>query len=97
MHPQLCLLVHVIDLVKTIIVLGDHRYDETFAPLTDTVYYDQRYRRMRDTILGKYQVDDTLLNQLKERWHLPHCQIVCATDGGLKDKVGTSSYAFFSG
>ena len=32
---------------------------------------------------------------LQSRWNQPNCSIVCATDGGLKDQVGTSSYAIF--
>ena len=46
-------------------------------------------------VLGKYRINHSQMNKLKLHWQTAHTTIVCATDGGLKDKVGTSSYAFF--
>ena len=44
-------------------------------------------------ILGVYRTEEALLNQLHQRWDSADCTIICAMDGGLKDRVGTSSYA----
>ena len=46
-------------------------------------------------VIGEYRINTSQMNKLKLHWQTAHTTIVCATDGGLKDKVGTSSYAFF--
>lgn len=52
-------------------------------------------RLVEERILGQYTVEDAGLQQLRDQWENGHCHMVCATDGGLKEKVGTSSYAIF--
>ena len=45
--------------------------------------------------MGKFNINRTLLEELNNKWHQAECTIVCATDGGLKNCIGTSSYAIF--
>ena len=40
-------------------------------------------------------MDSGLFSELQQMWHGTNCVLICATDGGLKDQVGTSSYALF--
>ncbi len=35
------------------------------------------------------------LDRLKDKWHQQDCRLVCATNGALKDSIGSSSYAIF--
>ena len=42
-----------------------------------------------------YIVDDDKLEELQKEWHSTNLKLICATDGGLKDGIGISSYAFF--
>ena len=46
-------------------------------------------------IIGQWNKDTTNLAKLKQQWKTQECKIICATDGGLKDGVGTSSYTIF--
>ena len=46
-------------------------------------------------VLGEYQVHQQQMDKLKLNWQTADTTIICATDGGLKDQVGTISYAFF--
>ncbi len=57
--------------------------------------YDERKEAMEQKVLGTYSTNTDLLQELRNRWLTEDCQIVCATDGGLKDGIGTSSYAIF--
>ncbi len=57
--------------------------------------YQRRQQTAADNVLGKYDKNEMLLEDLKAKWHQTDCHLVCATDGGLKDGIGTSSYAFF--
>ena len=57
--------------------------------------YSIRQQQAEQNVLGNFQVDQALLHRLQQVWHSTDCKLVCATDGGLKDSVGTSSYALF--
>ena len=46
-------------------------------------------------MIGKYTIDSQLMSDLHNIWNNRDTTVVWATDGGLKDKVGTSSYALF--
>ena len=52
-------------------------------------------KRIERDIIGKWNKDKTNLEKLKQQWKTQECKIICATDGGLKDGVGTSSYTIF--
>ena len=57
---------------------------------------EQRYQRSVEAqILGKYTLDEVGLTQLQQQWNNGTCKLIGATDGGLKHKVGTSSYAIY--
>ena len=49
----------------------------------------------RASVLGIYEINQNQMAKLEQQWHTPQNIIVVATDGGLKDQMGTSSYAFF--
>ena len=47
-------------------------------------------------MLGKCTINQNQMNKLEQQWHTSQNNIVVlATDGGLKDDMGTSSYALF--
>ena len=50
---------------------------------------------MEESVIETYTIDSSLIEEFKEQWKTAECTIVCATDGGLKDKIGTSSYGIF--
>ena len=50
---------------------------------------------LKDQVIGRFHVDTAQLENLLEQWHDKGFKLFAATDGGLKDMVGTSSYAFF--
>ena len=65
------------------------------ARVNTTTIYDRRKKLMEHNVLGNYKIDEQLLQNLHTKWKDDEVQLVCATDGGLKDGVGTSSYAIF--
>ena len=83
--------IQVIEGARYLIVVDIEQYTTIN---TDEVVQDDN-AGIVDGIIGKYEVDETQLEELHSGWHNPECQIVAATDGGLKDRKGTSSYAFF--
>ena len=60
---------------------------------TQTEYFTQNntVRNPR----GQFTVVAKQMDFLQARWHQADCKLICATDGGLKDKMGTSSYVIF--
>ena len=90
--PRSCLPVYVIDMIKSLIVLDDHRTESEPVRKLETIY-DERRNILVNNVLGKYQVNEALLHKLQGSWNESGVQLVCATDGGLKNCVGTSSYA----
>ena len=57
--------------------------------------YDKRKGLMERNVLGNYRIDENQLQALQNQWIYDDCHLICATDGGLKEGVGTSSYAIF--
>ena len=57
--------------------------------------YQVRRQIAETNVVGRYDSNDGFLKKLEAQWHHIDCTLVCATDGGLKDGIGTSSYAFF--
>lgn len=55
----------------------------------------QRPMTMEQQIRGRYKENEAQMVQLREAWYQQECHIVGATDGGLKNMMGTSSYAAF--
>jgi len=91
--PQGCVPVRVIDALRYLLVLGQApdklggNRSRQVNNTNSTIYEDQ--------VVGKYQIDDRQMDKLKQLWGTQNLELVAATDGGLKDKVGTSSYALF--
>ena len=50
---------------------------------------------LEDEILGTYEEHAPYLQKLEGMWHDRECSLVGATDGGLKDKIGSSSYVLY--
>lgn len=46
-------------------------------------------------IIGQYKINENKLAELQLQWNTSECRIIGATDGGLKDHKGTSSYTIF--
>lgn len=43
-------------------------------------------------VKGRFKINQGQLDKLKSQWHNEECKVIVATDGGLKDAVGMSSY-----
>ena len=84
----------MIELSQSLLVPNeaDGRQCETIQP--NTVFLTTREISQKQ-VLGEYRIDHYQMNKLKLNWQTAHTTIICATDGGLKDEAGTSSYAFF--
>ncbi len=91
--PEGCRPTKVIETSSYIIALTGSGYN----PVPEIVGHDTSYRwtETQQLVLGQYEINDELLGQLGKQWHQVDNLIVCATDGGLKDSIGTSSYAMF--
>ncbi len=92
--PGYCTPVSVIEAANYIVVLHSNSQSSREFGLPQDIY-TRRQRTMERHVLGNYRIDDTLFHQLQSIWQSTDCKLLCATDGGLKDSVGTSSYAFF--
>ena len=54
------------------------------------------FHEVRETeIVGVFDMNGPALQRLKEEWQKEKCKIVCGTDGGLKNGIGTSGYAIY--
>ena len=96
------LVVHSLPLHHTPVqVISTSRYivareDSSTQPVPAVMpLYDQRKRYIEQQVLGTFHVNSDGLDRLQEEWQQQECRLVCATDGGLKDCIGSSSYAFF--
>ena len=91
--PLNCTPVQVIASTEFLIVLTEDRVEGGNSCQPNI--YSIRQQQAEQQVLGKFQVDHVLLHRLQQVCHSKDCTLVCATDGGLKDFVGTSSYALF--
>ena len=57
--------------------------------------YKLREEISETQVIGKFEINSSLLEELEAKWQRVDCTLVSATDGGLKDNIGTSSYAIF--
>ena len=48
-------------------------------------------------ILGRFEINPQELQRLTLEWHQQPMALLCGSDGGLKDNIGTSGYALYSG
>ena len=85
--------VTVIESTRYLIVMGKGQENDRME-ISSSVSISQR-QRMVEYVMGIFEINLSLIDELKAVWHEEDTTIVCATDGGLKDQVGTSSYAFF--
>ena len=93
MIPKHCHPVRVIEATNYIVFMEDNLGCPVELHPKD--WYRERQIQMEETVRGKYTVDSQLLLELEQKWHSPDTVIVGATDGGLKEHIGTSSYAIF--
>ena len=91
--PPKCTPVQVIASINYLIVTMDTAREPPGCYGLDI--YKKRQKTAEVRVIGQYDMNAVLLQQLKQTWHGEDCKLVCATDGGLKDMVGTSSYAIF--
>jgi len=45
--------------------------------------------------VGQFEIDMSELRLLISEWKLGQCSLVCGTDGGLKESIGTSGYVVY--
>ena len=86
-------LVQVIESSTYLLVLDGHKVKPYIIGATD-IYLKQQ-QKIIENVLGTYCEYRGYVDNLRQNWHSPTLKIICAIDGGLKDSVGTSSYAFF--
>ncbi len=92
--PKFCTPASVIEATKYLLILTDESIGGSIYRDAKGLY-GVRQQQLHAQIMGQYVTDDHLLQELHSKWHQPECTVVCATDGGLKDQTGTSSYAIF--
>ncbi len=68
---------------------------EVFSNFDDNCPLENKQEVARKQVVGTYEFNETQLQKLAQRWHQSDNKIIAATDGGLKDAMGTSSYAVF--
>ena len=94
--PAQCVPAPVIELSQHLIVKTDELAER--LSLVESNLLDVRKikkTQWRSQVVGKSRTDQSQLSSLETQWKADTCTIICATDGSLKDTVGTSSYAFF--
>ena len=47
-------------------------------------------------VVGQFEINLRVAKELQRRWHSQECALVCGTDGGLKDGIGTSGYTIYT-
>ena len=92
--PTNCIPVQVIESVTYLIVLDGH-YDPRQEMLPIETLYQKRQRNVEQNVLGIYTMDEHREQLLKQEWGTNGLELECATDGGLKDSMGNSSYAVY--
>ena len=58
-------------------------------------YWPRIASALEEEILGTYVEHAPYIHKLEDQWHNSVCSLVGATDGGLKDTIGSSSYALY--
>ena len=92
--PPDCFPVKVISTTSYLVVVNE--MDNQRLEFTPAVgIYSRRQHICKQNVIGQYQLNTDAVERLKCKWHQPECRIVCATDGGLKDQIGSSSYGIF--
>ena len=43
-------------------------------------------------VVGQFEIDKQEIQNLKQKWHSEMVTLLCGTDGGLKDGIGTTGY-----
>ena len=92
--PRGCTPVAVIEATQYIILVKDYNENDPIR-LEPTGMYIERQQCLVQNIMGRSVPNEQMMQELQSKWHTPECEIVCATDGGLKGNIGTSSYAMF--
>ena len=94
--PAVCVPVSVIELSQHLIVKSDE-FSERLS-LAESEILDlskTKKNQWRSQVVGEFRTGQSLLARLETQWKGEECTIICATDGGLKDQLGSSSYGFF--
>ena len=91
--PDLWEPVRVIETAKYLLVLNDKQSINN-SQLGKIKLKDEG-SLARSRVLGTYTINQQQMEKLKQLWHTSNNNIVAATDGGLKESMGTSSYALF--
>ena len=92
--PEECRPVQVIDGNRYLVIVTSTIDDRSY-PLMSEAQTGDKYTIIKDQVMGTSHTDETKMESLQEMWHSHDGTILGATDGGLKDTVGSSSYAIF--
>ena len=46
-------------------------------------------------VVGQFEINLSVMEQLKRKWHNAPCKLVCGADGGLKECIGTNGYVVY--
>ena len=47
-------------------------------------------------VVGQFEINLSVMEQLKRKWHNAPIKLVCGADGGLKDCIGTNGYVVYT-
>ena len=92
--PRGCTPVAVIEATQYIILVTDYTARESIRTERKGMYIERQQQLVKN-IMGRSVTDEHLMQELHNKWNTQDCEIVCATDGGLKGTIGTSSYAMY--
>ncbi len=92
--PNTCIPVKVIATSLYLILLSDTDINIPIES-SDVLGIESSNQAYVKQAVGKYTVDEEILELLRQNWHTSENKLICATDGGLKDSIGTSSYGIF--
>ena len=87
--PDRCTPVRVIETSNYLVLLQSSSQEECSS--VSWPAFNTEIHRYEEQVLGTYSENDQQLDRLHKQWH-NGVSLIAATDGGLKDAVGTSSY-----
>ena len=89
--PSGCVPVQVIESSQYLVIMEEDKAQEQMSNESSSTALTEYTNR----VLGKVRENNQKVQQLQEVWTTTKCKIICAMDGGLKNKIGSSGYALY--
>ena len=74
--------------IKVIIPTEEHSYSSS-TTISEVGKFEEDYKK---AVIGKFDINDTELQVLSHLWKTQKVELVCGSDGGLKNQIVTSGY-----